>query len=117
MNFTEKNNFILKHASASFFETDRKIYAALFPESKLNADLKNANKFTHKKLDERMLLEILNVKDGNYVLKQRKETKTTAARPAAKAAEKTKPAKAQTTAVPAKKKPRKKAPKKKAARA
>lgn len=71
MNFPEKNNFILKHASAKHFDADKALYKKIFPESRLNPELDRANQYNKEHLDERMLMEVLGVVCGETVLENR----------------------------------------------
>ena len=60
MDFATKNNFVVKHASVTYFEEDKKLFTKVFPSSPLIPDLAKVNQFNKKHLDERMLLELLN---------------------------------------------------------
>jgi hypothetical protein len=71
MTFPEKNNFVVKHTSAEYFEADKKLYKRLYPDSRLTPELEKANQYNKEHLDGRMLLKILDVVCGETVLENR----------------------------------------------
>ena len=71
MDFIRKNNFIVNHGGAKYFEKDFELFKRLFPDSPIINSLAKANQYNKKNLDERMLLEILNVVCEEEVLDNR----------------------------------------------
>jgi len=59
LSFIEKNNFVVQHASAEYFEKDKALFIKTFPHSPLIPSLQMVNQFNAKQLDERILLELL----------------------------------------------------------
>lgn len=71
MNFIEKNNFVVQHASAKHFDKDRELFLKTFPASPLTMALMNANDHNKQQLDERMLLELLEHACTDCILENR----------------------------------------------
>lgn len=71
----EKNNFVVKHASKKYFKQDQLLYKRIFPDSKLNKEIEVCPDFAKKKLNERMLLEMLSVICGETISENRGQIK------------------------------------------
>ncbi|MDD5509023.1 MAG: hypothetical protein PHD25_11995 [Bacteroidales bacterium] len=71
MTFPEKNNFVVRHTNADFFDQDRKLFEKLYPDSPLIPELRKANQYNKTHLDGRILLKILDAVCGETVLENR----------------------------------------------
>lgn len=71
LNFSDKNNFVVAHTSAKYFEKDAKLFRVTLPTSRLIIELGRANQFNKEKLDGRMLMEMLNFITPEKILKNR----------------------------------------------
>lgn len=71
MTFAEKNNFVVKNATDKYWDKDMTLFVKVFPSSKLIPQLAKANQFNKKKLNERMLLELLKNVCAETILENR----------------------------------------------
>jgi ribosomal protein L12E/L44/L45/RPP1/RPP2 len=76
MNFTEKNNLVIKHTSADEFYRDLELFKKRCPNDRLNHDLARANQITHARLDGSMLLRLLDKVPIDEILQNRQTLKT-----------------------------------------
>lgn len=67
----EKNNFVVRHASKKHFKEDQSLYKRIFPDATLNKEIEVCPDFAKRKLNERMLLEMLSVVCGETILESR----------------------------------------------
>jgi predicted RNase H-like nuclease (RuvC/YqgF family) len=71
MHFTAKNDFIVKHRSADFFDKDQRLFIEHCPNARLHAELMRANPFTRSLLDGKILLALLEKVSPEEILNNR----------------------------------------------
>jgi hypothetical protein len=81
--------FVASNSAEEHFEDDARLFAEIFPESPILKEIKDAPKWRHGALDQRMVLEILGAVDTETLIKNRRgsaegKTKKTAKKPAGK---------------------------------
>ena len=72
MNFNQINDFVVQNESAEHFEKDRELFVKTFPKSRIIPSLFSATQFEKKKLDGRMLIEMLSYVSPQEILNNRK---------------------------------------------
>jgi hypothetical protein len=75
MKFSEKNDFIVKHADGGEFHSDLELFKEHYPNDRLNHDLARANSITYRRLDGSMLLKLLDKVAPAEILAHRDATK------------------------------------------
>lgn len=73
MDFTKKNDFIVKHKSPEHFEKDLELFKLHYPFSKLHNELTRINSFNRHILHGRILFELLDKISADAILENRKE--------------------------------------------
>ena len=71
MDFTKKNDFVVRNKDAKHFEQDMKLFKEHCPTSRLYSDLKRSNKWNRTILDGHMLFELLDKVTPEEILKNR----------------------------------------------
>jgi hypothetical protein len=71
MNFSEKNDFVVKHADGNEFYSDLELFKEHCPNDRLNRDLARANSITFNRLDGSMLLRLLDKVTPDEILSNR----------------------------------------------
>ncbi|MDR1370141.1 MAG: hypothetical protein LBJ72_08485 [Dysgonamonadaceae bacterium] len=73
MEFTKKNNFIVKNKDGKYFEKDRELFTKYFPNHRFHSDLRAVNSFSRAKLDGLMLFYLLDKITPEEILVNRQE--------------------------------------------
>ena len=73
LNFSQKNNLVVRHKNANYFGKDLELFKNKFPSHPLNNDLARANKFTYERLDGLMLVALLDIVSIDEILENREK--------------------------------------------
>lgn len=72
MDFTEKNNIVVKMQNGAYLNRDRDLLEKVLPKSPLHNQLRNVNQFNVDRLDGKIVFELLRVVSSQEISDNRK---------------------------------------------